>query len=245
MTLLDYLNTPKGCFLLAGMLFLLLMSNACHEFGHALGAWMGGDRRADLRKRITLNPINHAHWLLTLVIPVLTLWLSNGTMLFGGAKPVMVDRARLSRWGMLRTALMGPLGNFLFAGLLILVVSFCMHQNLFGLSRFDWVRSDFWKVMQWPLWFSIALGLLNLLPIPPLDGGHVVACFLPTKWQHWWYLLAPIGILLLIGYMLYLNGVLVDMGLHPPPPSENPFMWVNAKAKAWVHAMMPFWDTVL
>lgn len=244
-TLETYLKTPKGWLLLLGMLFFLLLANACHEAGHALGAWIGGDRRADLRRRITLNPVNHVHWFLTIVLPVATLYLSGGRMLLGGARPVLIDRSRLSRGSMLLAVLAGPLGNFLFAGFAIVVVSLCMHQEFLGLSRVDWVRSDFWRVIEWPLWYAVALGFLNLLPVPPLDGGHVVACFLPGRVQRVWYALAPLGLLLLVGGMLYLGGVFQGMGYPAPPAAENPFYRVDAMVKGWVHGMMPFWDALI
>ena len=68
-------NSTEGLVILFGILFLLLMTNACHEGGHALMAWWMGDRRKAILNRCTLNPLNHFHWFLTLVLPVLSLWL--------------------------------------------------------------------------------------------------------------------------------------------------------------------------
>ena len=48
------------------------MSNALHEAGHAVVAWWAGDRRPEIRNRMTLNPLNHVHWLLTIVLPIVT-----------------------------------------------------------------------------------------------------------------------------------------------------------------------------
>jgi Zn-dependent protease len=157
----------------------------------------------------------------------------------------MIDRSRLTRAKMALAVLMGPAGNFLFAGLGIVLVSLCMHQDLLGLNRIDWIRSDAWRVIEWPLWYSVALGFLNLLPIPPLDGGHVVACFLPLRAQRIWYALAPLGLILLIGGMLYMGGVFASWGYPGPPPGSNPFYLVDTMVKRWVHSMMPFWDSVL
>ena len=88
MNLDPYLHSPRGWAILAGIIFLILMTNACHEGGHALAAWWGGDRRKALRRRCTLNPLNHFHWFLTLVLPVLSVMFFG--FMFGGARPVMV-----------------------------------------------------------------------------------------------------------------------------------------------------------
>jgi len=80
---------PGGWGILLGILFLVLMTNACHEGGHALMAWWNGDRRRALLRRCTLNPIVHFHWLLTLVLPVLALYFFG--FVVGGARPVMIN----------------------------------------------------------------------------------------------------------------------------------------------------------
>jgi len=157
----------------------------------------------------------------------------------------MIDRSRLTRGHMLLAVLLGPIGNFLFAGIMLMIVSLCMHQELLGLSRVDWIRSDFWRIVEWPLWYSVALGIFNLIPLPPLDGGHVVACFLPDRVARIWYAAAPLGLILLVVGMLYLGGVFASYGYPAPPLNSNPFYLVDTMVKRWVHSLMPFWDAIL
>ena len=106
MNLDGLLKGPGGGAAVAAIIFLVLMTNACHEGGHALVAWWAGDRRESLRRRCTLNPISHFHWFLTLVLPLISLFFAG--MIFGGARPVLIDRGRTGRFGMALAALAGP-----------------------------------------------------------------------------------------------------------------------------------------
>jgi len=241
-SLSTYFESAEGVLLLAGILFLLLMANACHEGAHALLAWWNGDRTQRILRRCTLNPVVHFSWFLTLVLPLLALFVFNGMAIIGGAKPVMVDRRAVGRFGMARVAIAGPVANFLFAGTVLVFLSWAIHSEWFGITRVDWVHSWAWQLLVFPLWFAVALGLLNLLPIPGLDGGHILASFLPSRAREIWYRLTPLGLLLLLVLFLWHGGILAQLGIGDPPSGPNVFLLIEDRVKAYLTAMVRFWS---
>jgi Zn-dependent protease len=247
MALSHYMNGgPEGWAVLAAIIFLILMTNACHEGGHAFAAWCGGDRRADLRRRCTLNPINHFHWFLTLVLPVGLLLLSQGQFLAGGARPVMIDRGKLGRVRMALAALAGPVGNFLCAGFLMLLLGLAWSQEWFDITQFDQVSSKAYMILKIPIWFCFFLGLLNLAPVPGLDGGHIFAMlFLPDWAQRIWYKLTPLGILIILGTMLWYGGFLRKWGLIETMPTFDVIRWIADRVEAYTLSAREWWDAVL
>lgn len=248
--LANYFSSPAGVAVFGGILFLVLMTNACHEGSHALVAFARGDRRASVRDRCTLNPIKHFHWFLTLVLPVLVLWASNGQALLGGAKPVMVQPGRVGRVGMVLVSLAGPLANALFGGFLIALLGLLIHMGWHlpfdpDAGRFDWVRSYAWRLFYFPLWFSFVLTLLNLLPLPGLDGGHVVGACLPEKARRIWYLLTPATFVLLLGFVLWQGHLLAAWGIGSPPEGPSVFTLIEGRVTSYVGAMVNWYGEVL
>ncbi len=233
------LSTPTGWLIFGGIIVMILMTNACHEGGHALVAWWCGDRRESIRRRASLNPIKHFHWFLTLVLPLLSLWFLG--FVLGGAKPVMLDKERLGPRGLALAALAGPLGNFLFAGFVIAVLGFLMGAGF--VNDADVVRSTAWRILKPAVWFSVFLGLLNLLPIPPLDGSRVVHWFLPEKLRTPWLLLAPVGIIVIVVGGLWLSGQLERFGFGRGHPEI--FVAIETRMETWLFAMSDFWKEIL
>lgn len=152
-----------------------------HEVAHGWVAKKFGDNTAYNQGRLTLNPIKHIDWLGTIVIPGLLL-LSFTGFIFGWAKPVPVDPRYFKnpRKDMAIVALAGPLSN------LIMAVGWAL------LARIGvWVNVDF---VSMPLIYmgvagisiNLVLALINMLPIPPLDGSRVVTGLLPHRlaWQY-------------------------------------------------------------
>jgi Zn-dependent protease len=224
-------SSPEGWLVLTGIVVLILCTNACHEGGHALLAWWSGDRRPSIRRRVTLNPLVHLHWFLSLVLPVLCIWLFG--FVIGGARPVLVDAGRIGPRRMALVALAGPLGNFLFCGFLILLLASAM--------EFAWIdpanpiASPLWKVAKPALWFSAALGILNLLPLPPLDGSRVVGALLPDRARAFWYRLAPLGLVAVLLLMLWVGGFLQGLGLGGGFPRL--FTGLDAKLESYITAV--------
>lgn len=215
----------KGLVLL-GIVALLLVSNALHEAGHAFVAWWAGDRRDSIRNRMTLNPLNHVHWLLTIVLPILSYLLL--TWPFGGARPVMVDAGKIGPRKMALVALAGPAGNAIFAVVCAVVAASLMAFGV--IDEIDAERSQLWKVMKLSIWFSVTLVVLNMVPLPPADGSRVLGMFMSDRVRAVYYAMAPVTVILLIVGVMWASGYL---GQHWPAVG-NGYPKLFLKAETWV-----------
>lgn len=148
-----------------------------HEAAHGYVARHFGDMTAARAGRISLNPLRHIDPVGTILIPVMIMLLSSGSMLFGWAKPVPVDFGRLRRpkQDMLWVAAAGPLSNLLmaFAWALLFKITQWLPETMYTLPLL--------KMADVGMDVNIALMLLNLLPIPPLDGGRIMVSLLPLR----------------------------------------------------------------
>ena len=152
-----------------------------HEAAHGYAARHFGDPTAWLAGRISLNPLRHIDIFGTIVIPIIILLFSGGEFLFGYAKPVPVDFSRLRqpKRDMFWVAIAGPAAN-LFMALcwgLLLKLAWVMPINDFTLPL-----SEMSKI---GITVNCVLMVLNLLPLPPLDGGRIAVSLLPHRlaWQ--------------------------------------------------------------
>jgi Zn-dependent protease len=159
--------------LVVAILPVLVLSVVVHECAHGLAAWACGDPTARERGRLTLDPRPHLHPVGSLLVPVALAWL-RAPVVFGWARPVPVDPARLRRPrdGVVWVALAGPAANALLAlgfGALVRVAP----ERGFLAPLADMALAG--------VTFNCALGLFNLIPIPPLDGSWVLMRFLPLR----------------------------------------------------------------
>lgn len=163
---------------------IFLISVTAHEFAHGFIAARLGDDTALKRGRLSLNPIKHIDLFWTILLPVSLYVTSGGRFVIGQAKPVPVDFRKLkpNRLGMIAVALAGPGINFLLAFLFSALY-----------RETAWITALLFGV-----YLNLALGLFNLLPIPPLDGSRVVNGFLPKKWQKFYDLIEPYGFIIVI-----------------------------------------------
>jgi Zn-dependent protease len=150
---------------------LLLVSLAAHEFAHALVADRLGDRTARALGRLDPNPLVHLSLLGSMVL-VGTFFLSSGAFFFGWAKPVPVEPShfRDPQRGMMWVGLAGPAANLLIAAVMVAAAWFTI-----GLS------DRLTAVLELVYALNVILAVLNLLPIPPLDGSRVVGGVLPRR----------------------------------------------------------------
>ncbi len=152
-----------------------------HEVAHGWVAKKYGDNTAFNQGRLTLNPIKHIDWLGTIVIPGLLL-LSFTGFIFGWAKPVPVDPRNFKnpRKDMSVVALAGPLAN------LFMAIAWAMLARIGVMIETEFISLPFIYTGIAGISINLVLALINLLPIPPLDGSRIVTGVLPGRLA-WYY----------------------------------------------------------
>ena len=170
-----------------------------HEAAHGFAARYFGDMTADRAGRITLNPLKHIDPLGTILLPAITLLV--GGILFGWAKPVPVDFSRLRhpKRDMLWVAAAGPASNFVMALFWALMIKLSVN--------YPTIYSEPLALMgQAGVMINVVLMVLNLLPLPPLDGGRIAVSLLPNHLAYKFAQVERYGFLILI--VLLATGVL-------------------------------------
>lgn len=192
---------------------VLIFSIVVHELAHAWVALKEGDDTAQSLGRITLNPISHLDPVGSFLVPMI-LWFTNTGVLFGWAKPVPIDprKFRDFRGGDIRVSMAGIVSN------LILAVAFTLLYLVFVLLQgaIPAAESMFGFLItaaRYGVFINLILAFFNLVPIPPLDGSHVLYHFLPRAWRAGYQQAGRFGFLILIG-LLYLY-----------QPSLNIILW--------------------
>lgn len=158
-----------------------LFALSFHEFAHGVVARMRGDRTAEIMGRLTLNPFAHADPLGTVFLPIVG-FLTHAP-LFGWAKPVPVDERNLKspRTDMFWIAFAGPLSNLFLACVTAVVIVFFIRFNAEGIVNRQQGLLEIFDVLQKFVLLNVYLAVFNLLPIHPLDGGKIIARFLPEN----------------------------------------------------------------
>lgn len=192
--LMDNIHVSEKLVLFLYFLPVFFFSLAIHEFSHAFWANKFGDPTAKNLGRLTLNPIKHLDFFGSIVMPILAF--SSGYMLIGWAKPVPVDRRNFKnnfRDDAIVSAA-GPISNFLFA-LFFLLLLFVYRNFLPGGSIL------ISKILISSIYFNIFLFVFNLLPIPPLDGSHILFDIFPNKYTAKYLNLGLYGSLILLFFI--------------------------------------------
>jgi Zn-dependent protease len=144
-----------------------------HEFGHALVAYLGGDRAVASAGYLSLNPLRYTHWLLSIALPLVFL-LIGGIGLPGGAVYINTRALRSRAWdAMVSTA--GPVGTLIFT--LLIAWPFLLAPD----SWFTGRSLAFWAALAWLIVVEVCALILNLLPIPPFDGFGIISAGL--SWE--------------------------------------------------------------
>jgi Zn-dependent protease len=188
----------------------LVFAITLHETAHGYAALALGDTTARDLGRLTLNPLRHIDRMGTIILPGILLITQLLTIhrvlfMFGWAKPVPVSAWKFAnpRRGMAVVALAGPAMNFFLAWLTAFVWRLLSDANI-GVSL-NTLFFDFIAV-------NLVLGLFNLLPVPPLDGGRVVAGLLPEQLALSWAKLERYGLMIVLLFILVLPYV---FGINP------------------------------
>jgi Zn-dependent protease len=157
----------------------LLLAVILHEIAHGLVAERLGDPTARSLGRISLNPIVHIDFFLTILVPTILI-LAGSPIIFGGAKPVPVNPIYFQnpRKGMVWVAIAGPITNFILAGIFF-VLFYVIHSIKIESIVFVFPHQ---LLMLWCIYsvmINLVLGIFNLIPVPPLDGGRIAVGLLP------------------------------------------------------------------
>ncbi len=184
----------------------VILAITLHEAAHGYVARYFGDLTAHAQGRISLNPMRHIDPMGTIVVPLVLFTLSKLTVgtgfLFGWAKPVPVNFGNLRRpkYDMLWVAAAGPGANLFMAFLWALVMKL-------GLSMPDSELSKPMLLMgEAGIEINVILMVLNLLPLPPLDGGRMAVSLLPHRLAHHFARIEPYGFMILL--LLLFTGML-------------------------------------
>jgi Zn-dependent protease len=186
---------------------VLLFSMVAHEIAHGYVALKQGDRTALEAGRLSWNPIRHIDPVLTILLPLLMLWgssaIGRGGFVIGGAKPVPVVAAnfRNPRRGDLLVSLAGVTANLLVAVACVVLIALLGLMRLYlgaTMPTVDILQAMF----AYGVWINAGLIAFNLLPVPPLDGSHVMTHLLPRPLAVRYVQFGRFGLLLLFGMML-------------------------------------------
>jgi len=178
---------------------IFLFSVIAHEYAHGYAALKQGDPTASQLGRLTWNPIKHIDPFLTILLPILTYWGSNKTMIFGGAKPVPVvpRNYRNFKRGDIIVSLAGVGANAVIAlaCVALAVAVGALGRGAPGAAEPLGYAQD---MLRFGILINLVLIMFNLLPVPPLDGSHVVKYLLPPAWAMHYQRVGAYGLLILI-----------------------------------------------
>jgi Zn-dependent protease len=199
---------------------VLLFSMVAHEYAHGYAALRQGDNTAQSLGRLTWNPLKHIDPVMTLIMPLVT-FLTMG-IAFGGAKPVPVDprNYRNYRSGDIIVSLAGIATNLALATLLTLLI---IPVGLLGRALPGAGTSL--ALLQLMFLYGVVINLIlagfNLIPIPPLDGSHVLKHLLPPKMAWQYQRFGRYGIILLIALLWFGNGATITWLMQPVTFLQN------------------------
>lgn len=206
---------------------VLLFSMVAHEYAHGYAALRQGDPTALQLGRLTWNPIKHIDPVMTVLLPILTFF--TGGFLFGGAKPVPVvpRNYRNYKRGDIIVSMAGIVTN-----LVLFVVATVTFMLLGLLGRTIPAAANTLAILQLMMFygvlFNLMLAMFNLLPIPPLDGSHVMKYLLPPAWALRYQQVGMYGILILIFFLG------TGIGRRLLTAWMSPALWLQSKAMGLV-----------
>ena len=176
----------------------VLLAVSLHEAAHAWMADKKGDPTSRLMGRLTFNPIKHIDPIGTILVPTLMIVMTG--FAFGWAKPVPVDARNLQnpKKDMMWVALAGPASNFIMA----IIWAIFLHISVMFVDSRSAVSLFLLLVPVAGITINVILGVLNLLPIPPLDGGRIINGLLSPQISEKYSKIEPYGFFIIIALML-------------------------------------------
>lgn len=194
---------------------MLVFAMCAHEYAHAATALRQGDDTAYRLGRVTLNPLPHIDPWMSILMPALIWFGSHGHYTFGGAKPVPVDSRKFKDYvkGDLLVSAAGVATNLLLA-LMCSIVFVLLGLLGASLPPAAPVLDTAQRMMVYGIWLNLILCFFNLIPIPPLDGSHLIYHALPPGAGNWYRGLQRFGYLPLF-ILLFLFPPVVSVLLTP------------------------------
>ncbi|HVT63227.1 MAG TPA: site-2 protease family protein [Legionellaceae bacterium] len=189
----------------------LLLAITLHEAAHAWLASLCGDTTAKRLGRLSMNPLNHIDPMGTIVVPIIMGLLSGFQFMFGWAKPVPIQwqHLRHPRRDMALVAFAGPAANLI----MTFLWAICAKLALVWDPMHSKIALFMLGSGEAGIMINLVLALLNLLPIPPLDGSRMFTSILPYRVVKYYMLLEPFGFLIII--VLLVTGILGTL-IHYP-----------------------------
>jgi Zn-dependent protease len=178
------------------LIVILLFSIIIHEVSHGTIAYYLGDPTAKEEGRLSLNPLKHLDPIGSILLP-LFLMILGGRVIFGWAKPVPINPYNLrdQKYGSAKIAIAGPLVN------LALALIFGLILRFFPIIKFT---PGILLMFQYIVWINLLLAIFNLLPLPPLDGSHILFALLPPKYEKIKIFLNQFGLFILLFIIFFL-----------------------------------------
>ena len=191
---------------------VLLLSMVAHEYAHGYAALKQGDPTAKELGRLTLNPLKHIDPFMTVLLPLAVFFASGGRVVFGGAKPVPVNprNYRNPRRGDLIVSSAGIVTNAVLSlACLALGVAVGLVAAVFPVA--EGVLAVLQRALLWGVWLNLLLAFFNLIPIPPLDGSHLLYHVLPPQWAARYRVVGRYGVFALMLLVLIAPQVLYGL----------------------------------
>lgn len=207
-------------------LIVLVLSLTVHEFFHAWSAWRLGDDTAARMGRLTLNPLPHLDLFGTIILP-----LFNSPI--GWAKPVPINPANFRRGirmstGDILVSVAGPLSNLGLGLIAGVVYGLLLRWFPEVVERGMAVRGLLIRLIM----LNVGLAIFNIIPVPPLDGSHVVGSLVPLRLRDAWLRFARIAPIVLFGVVVLAPGLLWRV-IGPPIESLSDLLfWIAARIAA-------------
>jgi Zn-dependent protease len=181
---------------------VLLFSMVAHEYAHGYAALKQGDTTAYQLGRLTWNPVKHIDPFYTILLPLLTYF--GGGLIFGGAKPVPVNPRNYKHYrrGDIIVSLAGVATNLVLA---VLLTGAAVLVGVIGNAASGATETlrILQQMAQYGILMNLVLVFFNLLPIPPLDGSHVMKYLLPPSWALQYQRIGAYGIFILIALLTF------------------------------------------
>jgi len=205
---------------------MLVFAMCAHEYAHAATALQQGDDTAYRLGRVTLNPLSHIDPWMSILMPALIWFGSHGQYTFGGAKPVPVDSRKFKDYvkGDLLVSVAGVATNLMLA-LICSVVFVLLGLLAASLPSAIPMLDTAQRMMVYGIWLNLVLCFFNLIPVPPLDGSHLLYHALPPQAGAWYRGLQRFGYLPLF-ILLFLFPPVVSILLTPAFALRNALLRV-------------------